>query len=507
MAITVKLNRESDEPLYLQIRNQIRDLIVAGDLPLGARLPPERRLAETLSVNRTTVSTAYQELAADGLVEGQVGRGTIVCSLPVLGELDYGDVHPQPLPWSEFFAVGDEMQDSLVRDLVALCAQEDVISLAAGVPAPELYPVERFAQCTDQVLRQHGQALLQHCPTEGHLPFRETLAQLVAERRIAATPDNVLVISGSQQGLDLITRALIDPGDLIIVEVPSYLGALQVFRRAGARLLTVPMDGEGMRTDALERLLVRYHPQLIYTLPNFQNPSGKVMSLERRQELLTLAQHHQVPILEDDPYGELYYDKLPPPPIKALDRQGHVIYLSTFSKILFPGIRLGWLVAPSPVVDRLASIKQHVDLHCNTVAQWALVDFIRKGWLHEHLDTLRRVYPGKCRAMQVALREFIPRGIRWNEPAGGFYLWCQLEAGFRSKDLLVEAARRRVAFVAGEAFHADGGGQEALRLNFAYQSELNIREGIRRLGEALRALGESQHERQAAEQRAARPIV
>jgi DNA-binding transcriptional MocR family regulator len=503
----VQLSKESDVPLYLQIKHQIRDLILAGDLPLGARLPAERKLAESLRVNRTTVSTAYQELAADGLVEGQVGRGTVVCTRPEAGGYGVEDYPCQPLPWSEFFVAGQGGQDSLVRDVIALCAQEDVISLAGGVPDPELYPLKRFAQATDTVLRRHGRSLLQYCPTEGHLPFRETLAELATKRGFTTSVENTLVLSGSQQGLDLVARILLDPGDLVIVEMPSYLGALSLFKAAGARLLGVPVDEEGMRTDILERLLARYRPQLIYTLPTFQNPSGQVMSAERRQALLSLAQHYQVPILEDDPYGEVYFDDPPPPPLKSLDCHGYVIYLSTFSKILFPGIRIGWLVAPRPVVDRLALVKQHADLHSNTLAQWALAEFVGQGWLQEHLATLRQVYPRKCRAMQAALRDYVPQGLRWNEPAGGFNLWCHLEDGLRAKDLLVEAGRRQVAFVVGEAFHADGGGQGAFRLNYSYQSEGNIQEGVRRLGEALKALRRERGERQMAQPATARPIV
>jgi 2-aminoadipate transaminase len=507
LGVPINLNRESEEPLYLQIQSQIRSLIRLGDLPAGSRLPPERRLAAALGVNRTTVSTAYQELAADGLVEGQVGRGTIVCSLPDGALTGREEGFPQPLPWGEFFNAGEQGQDSLVRDLVALCAQEDVISLAAGVPAPDLYPIERFAGITEEVLRQHGPALLQHCPTEGHLPFREALVQLSAERGIIASSDHILVLAGSQQGLDLIARALIAPGDPVVVEVPTYLGALNVFRRAGARLLGVPMDGEGMRADVLERLLARYRPQLIYTLPTFQNPSGTVMSHQRRQALLSLAQRYQVPILEDDPYGELYYGDRPPSPVKSFDRHGHVIYLSTFSKILFPGIRMGWLVAPRPVVDRLASVKQHTDLHSNTLAQWALTEFIRRGWFQEHLVVLRRAYPQRLRGMLAALREHVPVGMRWNEPAGGFYLWCHLAAGLRAKDLLAEAGGRRVAFVLGEAFHADGGGQGSFRLNFTYQGGQMIQEGIRRLGEALDTLLLNRPQDRVPQRGIVRPIV
>jgi 2-aminoadipate transaminase len=501
------IQRTSDRPLYLQIRNQIRALILAGDLPIGTRLPPERTMASSLGVNRTTVSSAYQELAAEGLVEGQVGRGTIVCSPPDVGGLGQQDLFPQPMPWREFFPPGEQVQDSLVRDLVALCAQEDVISLAGGVPAPDLYPVERFAQATQTVLKQHGRALLQYCPTEGHLAFRETLTELAAGREIRSLPENIMVLAGSQQGLDLIARALIDPGAPVVVEVPSYLGALGVFRAAGARLLGVPMDAEGMRLDVLERYLARQQPRLIYTLPTFQNPSGRVMSAERRQALLGLAQRFQVPILEDDPYGELHFGDPPPSPIKALDLHGHVIYLSTFSKILFPGLRIGWLVAPRPVVERLAMIKQHADLHGNTLAQWTLDEFIQHGWLQEHLATVRGAYAQKCGTMLAALEEHVSTGMRWNKPAGGFNLWCHLQAGLRSKDLLAEAAKRNVAFVVGEAFHADGGGQDALRLNFSYQGEPEIRAGVRLLGEALSAMRKTQTQRRAEQRGMARPIV
>lgn len=502
------LDRDSSEPLYLQIRNRFRDLILCGDLPEGTRLPAERKLAALLGVNRTTVSNAYHELAADGLVKGQVGHGTIVRFPAGNTALDDRHLPPQPFPWNEHFVpTGEQARNPIIRELVALCARKDVISLAAGVPAPALYPLERFAQALDQVLSQHGQTLLQHCPTEGHLAFRETLAELAAQRGITASPENVLVLTGSQQGLDLIARALIKPGDPVVVETPSYLGALSAFRAAGARLLGVPMDREGLRTDVLERLLIRYRPQLIYTLPTFQNPSGRVMSLERRQTLLSLAQRYQVPILEDDPYGELYYDEPPPPPLKSLDRQGHAIYLSTFSKILFPGIRLGWLVAPRPVVDRLASIKQYTDLHTNTLAQWAVTEFIHRGWLDSHLVTLRREYPRRRRAMLDALRDLTPHGLYWNEPPGGFYVWCRLGQGLRSRELLTEAVRRRVVFVLGEPFYADGDGQDTFRLNFTYHSERDIQEGIRRLSQALATLRRGRRKRPAIQPGEARPIV
>jgi len=509
MPISIHVDRGGPVPLYVQIKDQVRRLILAGDLPAGSHLPTERELAAAVGVNRSTVSTAYAELAACGLVQGRVGRGTIVCSLPEAGAGEAGaeGAQAQPLPWDLLFATGRGDDISLARDPLPLCASEGVISLAGGTPDPSLFPVQRFMAATDTVLRREGRSLLQYSQTEGHPPLRETLAALAMERGIAARPDNTLVVSGSQQGLDLVSRALIEPGDPVVVEVPSYLGAISVFRAAGARLLGVPVDEQGMRTDVLERLLARYRPRLIYTLPSFQNPSGMVMSAGRRQDLLSLAQHHQVPVVEDDPYGDLYFADRPPPPVKSLDRRGHVIYLATFSKALFPGIRIGWLVAPCPVVERLARLKQYADLHSNTLAQGALDEFIRRGWLREHLAKSRPVYQRKCEEMLTALQDFAPHGLRWSEPSGGFNLWCQLDAGLRSRDLLFRAGQRQVAFVIGEAFHADGGGQQSFRLNYSYEPEARIREGVKRLAAALKELIADRAGQPVAQAGAGRPIV
>jgi 2-aminoadipate transaminase len=502
------LDRDSDEPLYLQIYERFRAQIQAGDLAPGSRLPAERELAASVGVNRTTVTTAYHELAADGLVEGFVGRGTVVSRRRGAQFPGESDLLHQPLPWNELFSpLNEQARDPLISEIVALCSRADMISLGGGLPAPELYPVERFAQATETVLRRHGRTLLQYSATEGCAGFRRTLADLASGRGIETGPDNILVSAGSQQGLELLARALISPGDLVVVEVPAYLGALNLFRAAGARLLGVPVDRDGMRTDVLERIVSRYRPQLIYTLPSFQNPSGVVMSAERRAELLDLARRHQVPILEEDPYGELYFDAPPPRPIKAGDTAGHVIYVTTFSKLLFPGIRIGWLVAPRPVIDRLVLIKEFSDLNTNTLAQWALDEFIGQGWLEEHLPAVRPAYRSRCRAMQAALGRYVPRGLRWNRPEGGLYLWCHLDGDLRTRDLLTEAVRQRVAFVPGELFHADGGGQNALRLNYCHQDEATIGEGVRRLGKALEPLLESDRAHQLGELQRVRPIV
>lgn len=473
------LNRANQQPLYLQIHQQIRQLILTGDLPVGTRLPSERDLADMLEVNRTTVSKAYQELFADGLVEGQVGRGTVVCHIP--GEVSEN----HPLPWLSYFAaIGRQSQDPL-HGLFILSDQENFISFAHGVPDPALHPVDRFTEATMRVLKQRGSQAFQIDPDKSVGSFLETLVQLVARKEIQTTPDNILVLTGLQQGLDLIARAFITPGDTVVVERPAYVGALGAFREAGAEFIEIPLDAAGLRIDILERVLRRHTPRLIYTMPTYQNPSGMVMSAERRQAILALAQRYQVPIVEDDPYSDFYYDEPSPPSLKALDQGGHVIYLSTFSNTVFPGMRLGWLVAARPVIQRLQTIKQFADVYSNTFFQWVLTEFIQQGWFDEHLAYIRPIYGQRCRTMLDALQQQISGGLRWYQPEGGFYIWCRLEDRFRAKDLLTEAKQLRLFFVTGEIFHANQGGQETFRLNFTHSAADTIREGIRRLAQAL----------------------
>jgi DNA-binding transcriptional MocR family regulator len=501
----LRLDRDSRTPLYLQIRNQLRAMILDGTLSEGSRLPPERKMAAALGVNRNTVVNAYRELAADGLVEAHVGRGTTVRRPPLVSPstaLRTGTVEPpmdevygpgpapfHPLVWGEYFVRWPEGgRDPLLRDLTALLTRPDTISFAAGIPAPELYPLDDFRQAMAHVLDTAGQALLQPCPVEGYYPLRQVIAQRMAGRGATLRAENILIVTGSQQGLDLIARAFLKVGDEVVVEAPSYLGALQIFSAAGARLLGVPLDEEGMRLDVLENVLIRYRPKLIYTLPTFQNPSGCSMAPRRRLRLLKLARRHRVPIVEDDPYGELYYTGQAPAPLLALDQDGYVIYLSSFSKILFPGLRLGWVAAPRPVIERLSQIKQLADLHCSTLIQGAVYEFCQRGALDKHLDHVRDLYRQRRDAMLAALTEHGPADLEWDEPQGGFNLWCRLPPGLKARQLMAEAARQSVALVPGEVFYPDGGGQEEMRLNFSCPPVALIEEGVQRLSSALTSL-------------------
>lgn len=478
------LDRTSSVPFYRQIVEQLREQIRSGELPPGTRLPPERRLAAMLGVNRTTVVSAYRELAAEGLIVGHVGRGTIVAE---------PQSSPQPVgssvAWAQFFTpITTVMRDPLLYDTMVVAARPDVISFATGAPAPEFYPVETVRTLLDEALHHEGQSLLQYCPTEGYPPLREAIAQYLRQHGARMTAAHVLVVSGSQQGLYLLARALLEPGDVVAVESPTYLGALHVFRAIGARFLPIPVDRHGMHVSILEDMVQRRRPKLIYTLPTFQNPTGTTLSLERRQRLLDVAVRYQIPIIEDDPYSMLRYEGPALPSLLALDTAGIVIYLSTVSKVLFPGFRVGWVVGPQPVIERLSTLKQLVDLDTNALAQWAVWAFLTRGLLDQHIERLRQAYPARRDRMLSALEAYAADVLAWERPGGGLYLWCQLQDGLRARDLLPEAARHGVAFTPGESCFPDGGGAEFLRLNFTYPTPDQIEEGIKRLAQAIHTL-------------------
>lgn len=480
------LDRKSKVPFYLQIKNYLQEMILMGSLPEGVRLPPTRKLAAYLKVNRTTVVSAYEELVAEDLVESHVGRGTIVKKRKIFPEVE---MPYSPLNWSEFLAFAPPPpDDSVIKDIISYSSQKNFISFGAGVPAPEVFPIKEFQEIIYYLLKTEGDTIFQHFPTEGFLPLRKMLVEWMAEEGKRVSPEEVFIVAGSQQGLYLLAKIFINPGDLIFVENPTYLGALQVFKGFQARIIGIPTDEQGLRIDVLEELISRQIPRFIYVLPSFQNPSGAVLNLERREKLLNLAYKFRVPIIEDDPYSKLYFHQPPPLSLKSLDKYNYVIYLSTFSKILFPGLRIGWLVAPRQIIERLSRTKQFLDLHCNTLGQRAIYEFCDQGLLEKHLQKVRKLYSRKRDIMITALKKHCFPHLVCNSPEGGFNLWCKLVSGFKSRELLREALDEKVVFVNGEAFHPEGKGEEYLRLNFTFQPEELIEEGIKKLGRALNKL-------------------
>ncbi len=476
----ITIDRESSLPIYRQIVDRIREMILSGDLAEGFRLPPERQLATSLKVNRSTVLAAYRELKGLGLVGAHVGRGTVVMA-------PAPQVARQALPWRNLFRESaTRTRDPVLRDLLEQIGRQDAISLSIGLPAPELLPMAALQEIFEELFAEIGPPLVQHCPSEGVTQFRESLSEWCTSCGISCQPGEVLVLSGSQQGIDIAARVFLDPGDTVVVEEPTYVGVLPVLRAAQARIVGVPVDTQGMRTDLLATVLERHRPKLIYTMPTFQNPSGAQLSRQRRQHLLELAYRHQIPIIEDDPYSLLRYDGEPIPSLKALDERGHVIYLSTFSKVLFPGLRTGLLVAPRPVVHQFALAKQTIDLHASSVAQYLLDRFLRQERLGPHLKTVCAAYARRRNVMGEALAEFAPPGLEWHQPAGGFYFWCRLPAGINTSRLLAQAGEAGVLFLPGRFCFASDDGADFIRLNFSYPNSRQIRDGVARLMEVVR---------------------
>lgn len=399
-------------------------------------------------------------------------------------------------PWDHRYAQRTQrMKSSAIRELLKLTEDPEVISFAGGLPAPEVFPVEEFTEACKQVLKDWGPQALQYGATEGYMPLREMIARHTGRYGISVTAENILITSGSQQALDLIGKVFINRGDRILVEEPTYLGALQAWNAYGAEYVTVPMDDNGMVTSELENAL-RSGVKFIYVLPNFQNPTGVTLSLERRQELIEIADQYGVPIIEDDPYGQLRYEGENLPSIVSMDNEfrrngsneyrGNVIYLSTFSKTLAPGLRLAWVIAPAQVIGKLVQAKQGADLHTSTFNQIVAFEVGRGGFLDRHIHVIRRVYGERRNLMLDAMEELFPPGVQWTKPQGGLFLWGILPTEVNTTDLFKTAVERKVAFVPGESFYALGGGKNTMRLNFSYSNPEQIHAGIERLANVIK---------------------
>ncbi len=377
------------------------------------------------------------------------------------------------------------MPPSAVREILKVAEQPEVLSFAGGLPAPELFPIEAIAEAHAAVLARDGRAALQYSTTEGFGPLREWVAARLARRGIRVGADQVLITNGSQQGIDLAARVLLDPGDAVAVENPSYLAALQTFSGCEATFVTVASDDDGMDVDDLARAFAVRVPKMVYVVTEFNNPKGTTLALARRAALVRLCQQHRVPVLEDNPYGELRFRGEDLPPLAALDDGDVVIHLGTFSKTLAPGMRLGWLVGPKEIVRACTIAKQAADLHSATLAQRAAAELLTRFDYDAHLAKLRVVYGERCVAMLGALERHLPQGTRWTRPDGGLFIWTQLPAGVSADDLFAEALRERVAFVPGSAFYAQAPRHDMLRLNYSNRPVDLIEEGIARLGRVV----------------------
>lgn len=375
---------------------------------------------------------------------------------------------------------------SIVREVLKVTEQPEIISFAGGLPAPELFPVADIAQAHADVFATSGAAALQYSTTEGWMPLREWVARRMQSQGVETDASRILITSGSQQGIDLVAKIFLESGDKVVVENPSYLAALQAFNSYDAGFVTVESDDEGMCVEGLERAIIENRPKLIYVVSDFHNPKGTTLSLRRRRELIAISRRHRVPILEDNPYGELRYRGEPVPPLAALDEDGLVIHLSTFSKTLSPGMRVGWAVASDEVFQQLVIGKQASDLHTSTIEQRAIARLLETFDYDGHIGKLCEVYGERCQTMIRAIERHFPEETYWTKPEGGLFLWVELPAGLVGAELLKDAIRQQVAFVPGAPFFAEDERHNFIRLNFSNSTPERIVEGIKRIGKVIK---------------------
>jgi 2-aminoadipate transaminase len=391
--------------------------------------------------------------------------------------------NPNPLQW-HFSERAKGMQASFIREILKVTQQPEITSFAGGLPSPATFPVEIMQAAFDKVLSTNGKVALQYGPTDGYMPLRQWIADSLSQNGAKIAPEQVLMVSGSQQALDLIGKVLIDEGSKVLVETPSYLGALQAFSVYRPEFHSVATDEHGLVPSSLDA--IAEGARLLYALPNFQNPTGRSLSVERRQELVETCARLNLPLIEDDPYGALSYSGQPSPKMIAMNPEG-VIYMGSFSKVLTPGIRLGYVVAPLPMVRRLELAKQAADLHTAQLTQMVVHEVVKDGFLDKHIPTIRELYGNQCKAMLDAMDQHFPKEATWTKPDGGMFIWVELPQHINAMELLDEAIKNKIAFVPGAPFYANEPATNTLRLSFVTVAPDRIRAGIEVLGKLIKA--------------------
>jgi len=491
--LPLHLQPESHVPLYIQLRDQLRALVHCGELRPGDRIPASRELAMQLGVHRTTVANAYAELESEGLIQGHVGRGTFI-----RGAARELKITPPPpslgsnggVRWESLFA--DERGEEVLSRLTQATPEHDV-SFVMARPAEEFFPVEELRNCCNAVLRREAAQILRLGPSDGYPPLKKVLGELLRSEGLTAQDENLLITDGCQQSLDLICKAFLRPGDAVVLENPAYPGAIAIFAGARVRCLDVPVRTQmqpgttvGVDLAALEATLMQNRVKLIVLTPDFQNPTGTTLPLAARRRLLELAARYQVPIVEDHIYARLRARGERIASLKQLDRSNLVIQIDSFSKVAFPGLRVGWIVAPENVIERLRLVKQTTDLHTDQLSQATLAEFMRRGLLVKHLARMRKVYGERLAALEEALARHMPEEARWTRPEGGMCLWLELPPGFDASELLIHARERGVLFAPGRYFYFQNPQPNSLRLGYAGLDEKRIARGVAALGEQLR---------------------
>lgn len=383
-----------------------------------------------------------------------------------------------------------KMRKSVIRELLKVTQDPEIVSFAGGLPNPKSFPIEDLKDVISNVMDHHGKTALQYGTTQGLHELREQIAERAVKDGIDATADDIAIMSGSQQALDTVGKVFLNPGDNLICGLPTYLGGINAFRSYESNLTGIPLDGEGMMVDVLEDTIKKLQkkddePKFLYIVPTFQNPAGVVMPEKRRKKIIDIANDYDLIIIEDDPYGKLRYDIDHVKPVKAFDDEGRVIYMSTFSKILSPGFRLAWIIASPELSRKMIICKQALDLCTNTFTQFIAAEFMRRGSLDLHIMKICEMYKPKRDAMMKAMKQYFPEGYTCYKPLGGMFAWVTLQEGIDTETMFLDAIKEKVAYVHGKAFHVDGGGARSMRLNFSYSSNQQIDEGMKRLGSVI----------------------
>ncbi|MBK7450285.1 MAG: PLP-dependent aminotransferase family protein [Anaerolineales bacterium] len=479
----IPLDHQSNIPLYQQIEDHLRKSILAGTLPADTRLPASRQLARDLGVNRTTVENAYAALEAGGLVFSRMGSGTYVLPVYSLPSIPKNNADtPWPL-WQTSLQKNTFANADIAEDMLQASGHPHPISFASGISDARQFPVEEFRKVIQSVMRRDQIDALEYGERRGYAPLREGIARILASQGLQTHPENILITAGSQQAIFLAAQVLLKPNDIVLVEDPTYSAALDLFRTLGFQIVGIPVDGQGMQVDKLEKLLQLHHPKLIYTIPNFHNPTGTCLNSARRRELIMLAGKYNIPILEDDFVGDLRYEGHTQPSLKSLDPGGQVIYVSTFSKMLMPGLRVGFIVADGPVFESLLNFKRLSDLATSTLIQRSLDAYMTVGRYQTYLHRSSQIFRARRDAMVTAIGRYLPSSVSFETPKGGLFIWLQLPKSLSANDLLPIACKEGVSFAPGNSFFIDGvSGRDWIRLNFASQPAEDIEEGIKRLG-------------------------
>jgi DNA-binding transcriptional MocR family regulator len=485
----LQIDPESSVPVYRQIADGVRAAAQDGRLMPGRRLPPTRNLARQLGVNRQTVVAAYEHLAAEGWVHSHTGKGTFLVDPQALAARGaQATSGPQPDDgWLTSFSRAVEGPNvGGLLSVYQMANAAEGISFAGSYPSRELMPVEAFGRAMAATLRDAGPDALSYGPTAGHPPLRARLAARMRETGSRIDPENVLITNGAQQAIELVFHTFLERGDAVIIEEPTYTGALSVVGSIGARAIAVPVDEQGMRPDLLAIALERHRPRLMYVQPTFHNPTTGVMSEERRRRLLALAARSRCIVVEDDWASGLRFEGEEPPTLHALDGGGHVVYLSTFSKKLLPGLRVGWIAAPASVTERLIRLKQIRDCGTSPLLQAALHAFLCEGGLEQHLGRVLPANRERRDCMLRALERHFPAKARWTRPQGGLFLWVTLPRNFDGPGLFLAAQQGGVRYSSGELFHCNADRSHSLRLSYSTATPPQIESGVAILGSLVR---------------------